>query len=99
MGGRAAVLLREKITDERGNLREMVVWRVPASAHRPEGVRYRLALILAGDSTPAVLYDNHPPKGHHRHVGGVEAPYPFRGVEQLITDFLADVARVIGAPP
>jgi len=28
MGGRAAVLLREKMTDESGNLRETVIWRV-----------------------------------------------------------------------
>ena len=97
MGGRAAVLLREKMTDERGNLREMVIWRVPPTPQQPEGVRYRLALIRAGDKRPTILYDNHRPKGHHRHFAGSEEPYRFINVGRLTADFLADVRRVIGA--
>ena len=97
MGGKAAVLLlREKTTDEDGNLREMVIWRVPRTRQRPAGVRYRLALIRAGEQQPAILYDNHHPKGHHRHVAGTEEPYTFVDVGQLIADFLADVNRVLG---
>ena len=46
----------------------MVIWRVPPTPQQPDGVRYRLALILAGDTRPTILYDNHHPKGHHRHV-------------------------------
>jgi hypothetical protein len=97
MGGRAAVLLREKMTDERGNLREMVIWRVVPSAQQPDGVRYRLALILAGDTMPTILYDNHHPKGHHRHIAGTEEPYRFVDVRRLIADFMADVRRLTGA--
>jgi hypothetical protein len=97
MGGTAAVLLREKMTDEQGNLREMVIWRVPRTPQQPDGVRYRLALILAGGTKPTVLYDNHHPKGHHRHVAGTEEPYRFENVELLIADFLADVERATGA--
>ena len=41
-------LLREKTTDEQGNLREMVIWRVPRTRQRPDAVRYRLALIRTG---------------------------------------------------
>ena len=62
----AAVVLREKTTDEQGNLREMVIWQVQPNPRQPQGIRYRLALILAGEKTSAVLYDNHHPKGHHR---------------------------------
>lgn len=97
MGRRATLLLREKMTDERGNLREMVMWRVAPSPRQPEGVRYRLALILAGETRPTILYDNHHPKGHHRHVAGTEEPYRFRDVERLIADFMVDVQRVTGA--
>jgi uncharacterized protein DUF6516 len=93
----AAVVLREKITDEQGNLREMVIWQVEPNPRQPEGIRYRLALILAGERDPAVLYDNHHPKGHHRHLEGVEEPYGFVDVERLIGDFMADVMRVTGA--
>ncbi len=98
MGGKAAVLLlREKTTDEQGNLRELVIWRVPRTPQRPDGIRYRLALIRAGEQQPAVLYDNHHPKGHHRHVAGTQEPYRFVDEGQLIADFLADVNRVLGA--
>jgi len=92
----AAVVLREKTTDEQGNLREMVIWQVEPNPRQPEGIRYRLALILAGERDPAVLYDNHHPKGHHRHLEGVEEPYGFVEVERLIADFMADVMRVTG---
>lgn len=92
----AAGVLREKKTDELGNLREIAIWRVAPNPRQPEGVRYRLALIRAGEKTPAVLYDNHHPKGHHRHIEGVEEPYRFVDVDRLIADFMADVARVTG---
>jgi hypothetical protein len=92
----AAVALREKTTDEQGNLREMVIWQVEPNPRQPQGIRCRLALILAGEKTPAVLYDNHHPKGHHRHIAGIEEPYKFVDVDRLISDFMADVMRVTG---
>ncbi len=93
----AAVVLREKTTDEQGNVREMVIWQVEPNPGQPEGIRYRLALILAGEKAPAVLYDNHHPKGHHRHIEGVEEPYQFMNVDRLIADFMVDVMRIAGA--
>jgi len=93
----AAVVLREKATDEQGNLREMVIWRVEPNPRQPEGLRYRLALIRAGERTPAVLYDNHHPKGHHRHIEGIEEPYAFIDLDHLIADFMAHVMRATGA--
>ncbi len=93
----AALLLREKTTDEKGNLREIVIWQVEPNPRQREGIRYRLALIRTGEKVPAVLYDNHHPKGHHRHVEGVEEAYKFVNVEGLIADFTADLSRAIGA--
>lgn len=37
-------------------------------------------------------YDNEAGKGDHRHVGTQEMPYGFVSVDQLLDDFLADVA-------
>lgn len=74
----------------------MVIWRGEPNLQQPEGVRYRLALIRASEKMPAVLYDNHHPKGHHRHIEGVEEPYQFVDVDRLIADFIADVARATG---
>jgi hypothetical protein len=79
--------MRSKVTDDGGNIREIVIWKVEPSAHTPEGLRYRLAFIRAGDRRPAILYDNHPPKGHHRHIGGIQSPYPFDTVAELLRDF------------
>jgi len=93
---RATPILREKVIDEQGNILELVIWRVPTTPASPSGVRYRLALVRRGEEKPAVLYDNHSPKGHHRHVEGVEEPYRFSGTDQLLADFTTDVRRTLG---
>jgi len=93
---RAGLILRRKWTDERGNLYEMVIWSVDRSTFYPVAVRYRLAFIRAGEEGPALLYDNHHPKGHHRHVGTAEEPYPFVTATQLVADFLAQAAALAG---
>ncbi len=90
-----ATLLREqKWTDERGNLYEIVIWHVERSVRHPEGVRYRLAFIRSGENTPALLYDNHHPKGHHRHVEGCEEAYVFTTARQLVADFTSEANRL-----
>jgi hypothetical protein len=94
---KAGLIFREKKTDEHGNLRELVIWRVRPSRQLPEGVRYRLALVRSREKAPVVLYDNHHPKGHHRHVEGIEEPYTFVNLERLLADFQADIERVTGA--
>jgi len=88
---KARRLLRIKLTDTGGHLTEMVVWQVPAHSRHPEGVRYRLAFIPHGQGRPAVLYDNHHPKGPHKHVEGKQSPYEFSSTRQLISDFKEDV--------
>ena len=93
---RATLLLRERVINEHGDIREVVVWQLPLGGGNPSGVRYRLAFVRRGEDRPAVLYDNHPPKGHHRHVEGVESSYRFVEVNRLMEDFMADVRRVSG---
>lgn len=93
---RATPVLREKIIDEEGNIVELVIWKIPITAQNPTGIRYRLAFIRRRERQPTVRYDNHHPKGHHRHVEGHEEPYNFAGVDRLLEDFLADVRRVVG---
>jgi hypothetical protein len=90
---RALLLRRTKYVDADGDLVELVLWQVPRSAVYPDGLRYRLAFVPAGARVPGVLYDNHHPKGHHRHFGRVEDAYPFTTVARLLRDFLADVRR------
>jgi hypothetical protein len=89
----ATLLRRTKYVDADGDLVELVLWRVGRSAAYPDGVRYRLVLVLAGVRAPTVLYDNHHPKGYHRHRDRAEEPYPFTTVTRLLRDFLKDVRR------
>jgi len=94
---RAIPVLRDRIIDEDGGLIELVLWRVPRTARHPDGIRYRLAFLFSGGRRPAVLYDNHHPKGHHRHRAGSQEAYGFSTVDQLLVDFLADVQRAKAA--
>jgi hypothetical protein len=93
---RTTLLRHRKWTDARGNLYEIVLWQVERGARHPEGVRYRLAFIRSGESTPTLLYDNHHPKGPHRHVGARQEPYRFTTVGQLVADFTSEARKLGG---
>jgi hypothetical protein len=93
---RAIPIRREKVIDEQGNIVELAIWKVPPTRENAAGIRYRLAFVRRGQAVPAVLYDCHPPKGHHRHREGIEESYNFVDVDHLLTDFTADVRRVTG---
>jgi len=57
-------------------------------------VRYRLSLISPSGER-VVGYDNHHPKGDHRHYMGRETEYDYKNPEVLIRDFLKDVQQVL----
>jgi len=69
------------------------IWQVPASRTSPDGVDYSLSLI-SPEGERVVGYDNHWPKGHHRHVLAEEGSYTYDGIDDLIADFKADVLGV-----
>ncbi len=86
----AVLLVHDEVRDEEGWRVVVKVWSVPVSATSPHGVDYSLALI-SPDGERVVGYDNHWPKGHHRHVFGQETVYAYQDVDRLIADFQADV--------
>lgn len=88
---RAKRLRSYRLIDEDKGREEHKVWEVPRDAKNPDGIRYRLVFIPVGRKTPAVLYDNHYPKGHHKHVDGRESAYEYTGFENLLKDFQRDV--------
>jgi hypothetical protein len=87
---KAELLIRERRVLEAGFI-EVVVWRLPeplsGSTH---GLKYRLAYVVGSECV--LRSDNEVGKGDHRHVGTHEMPYVFISVDQLLDDFLADVA-------
>jgi hypothetical protein len=82
----ASLLLSEKVPLECGLLREVVVWAVPESAKYPDGVKYHLALVNPLSGEVVLLFDNHFPKGHHRHAAdGKESPIFYTNLSDLLT--------------
>jgi hypothetical protein len=89
---KAARLHYDKATLPDGAIVEMVIWRVPEPVPpTTHGLKYRLFYGFAGERV--VVYDNERGKGDHRHFMGRESRYRFVSVEQLVSDFLADVAK------
>ena len=73
-----------------GSILELVVWRVPKPV--PPSVhfyKYRAVYVVNGERI--VGFDNERGKGDHSHLDGVEAPYKFTTVGQLVEDFIAAV--------
>ncbi len=91
----AVLLLRRKRRYDDGAIPEIVLWRLAApvvgSRH---SFKYRLFYGYPGRR--AVGYDNERGKGDHRHRDGVETPYVFESLDQLLQDFEADVAALRG---
>ena len=87
---KAELLMRERRVLEVGFV-EVIVWRLPeplsGSTH---SFKYRLAYVI--ESECVLRYDNESGKGDHRHMGGNKTTYAFVSVDQLLDDFLADVA-------
>ena len=79
-----------------GSILELVVWRLPKPVPPSTHVyKYRAVCIVNGKRI--VGFDNERGKGDHRHLDGIESPYNFTTVEQLVEDFIAavDVRRVL----
>lgn len=98
------------LDQEGGYWIKLEAWRVEASSSTPHGVRYSLTLhepygrrILGYDNAHAVK----PPKKYkfagrilaydhkHRHASDKGVPYEFKDAQQLLSDFFADVDRVL----
>ncbi len=87
---KAVLLLRSKQVLADGAILEMVLWRLP---HPVAGSRhlYKYRLYYGRGGVRIVGYDNERPKGDHRHLDGKESRYLFTSVDQLVSDFLAEV--------
>lgn len=86
----ATLVIRRRVAFGNRDFAELVVWRVPEPVPpTTHGFKYRLVYIV--DGRRVVGYDNERGKGDHRHMEDREEPYRFRGVEQLVADFLETV--------
>ncbi|MBI4402517.1 MAG: hypothetical protein HY537_00055 [Deltaproteobacteria bacterium] len=90
---RAVKVVHEKVRTAQGVVVEFKVWRVPRSEHYPEGIKY--SFFAAHGGKVLVGYDNHTPKGHHRHFEGKEGTYAFSGIDKLREDFRRDLTEAL----
>ncbi len=84
------ILHRKRLFDDR-SISEMTLWQVQSPV-RGSAHRFKYSLFYGRPGERRIGYDNEPGKGDHRHYLGVEADYAFSTPEQLMADFLADVA-------
>jgi len=77
----------------RGGMVEGVIWEVPQPVP-PSTHHYKYRLVYIVNGARVVGYDNERGKGDHKHLRGAELRYVFRGVDELMADFEADVERV-----
>jgi hypothetical protein len=86
-------LFHEKRVTAQGAIIEMSIWRVPTPVP-PSSHRLKYSLFYGVPGRRLVGFDNERGKGDHKHVGGQEHAYEFSTVEQLVADFLTEVARL-----
>ena len=92
---KAELLFHQRIDYDDGAIVEMMLWRVPLPVPPSKhGLKY--SLFYGHPGVREVGYDNERGKGDHRHFQGVEKPYVFKTVEQLMVDFWSDVRGLRG---
>lgn len=87
-------ILQTKVVLHNGIIVEMKIWEIPKDERYPQGYKYSVYAVRNGEVL--VGYDNHHPKGHHRHIQGKEFLYHFTSLENLKNDFEADLETQIG---
>jgi hypothetical protein len=79
----------------KGYILEVKIHKIPTSKKNPHGYRFRCFMVDALSGEEVVGYDNHWPKGSHRHFAGNEEPYSFEDIETLLHDFKRDCETIL----
>ena len=90
---KAKLLVHRKERNADGHVTELKAWLVPVNVHTPHGLKYSAVYIVNG--IRVIGYDNERGKGDPRHFAGVETPYIFISMAQLLADFNADINRYL----
>ena len=84
------LITRTKNLTTDGAILDVVIWRVPTPVPPTEHC-YKYSAVYIVNGVRVVGFDNERGKGDHCHLDGVEVPYEFKTVDQLIEDFIAAV--------
>ena len=88
---KATLIFHRKRIFENGSISEIRLWQVPSPV-RGSSHAFKYSLFYGQPGERWIGYDNEAGKGDHRHFGDEESDYAFTSPEQLVADFLADVA-------
>lgn len=88
----AKITLIRQITQEVA-IAELKIWEVIKSKDYPEGLKYSLFCVLKETGDIIIGFDNHRPKGHHKHQYRRESVYDFKSIDELIDDFWNEVSK------
>jgi hypothetical protein len=90
---KAHLLFHRKVNYDDGSIAELTIWQLPeATIERPHGLKY--SLFYGRQGVRLIGYDNERGKGDHRHYGNKEEKFVFRSVDQMVRDFIEDVAAL-----
>ena len=90
---KARLIIHHKESYDDGHIVEFTVWQLPeANAERPHGLKY--SFFYGTDGMRLIGYDNERGKGDHRHYLDVEEAIQFHSLDQLMNDFMRDVANI-----
>lgn len=91
----AVKILSEKRAYHGGYILSITVWGVPSSVP-PSKHPFKYSLFFGRSGERLIAYDNERGKGDHKHILGVEYPYRFTSLRDLVADFLDDVRSNFG---
>ena len=92
---KAILIIRDRRILADGAIIEVVIWQVPTPVPpTTHGLKYRL--FYGRDGERIVGFDNERGKGDHKHVLGIESPYGFTTLAQLLDDFEAEIVAIRG---
>lgn len=86
---RAKLVFHNKSNQSDGRIIEIKIWQVPRSKKYPFGIKYSFYCVKEGEIV--LGYDNHFPKGPHKHIGKMEIGYDFLSIDKLFEDFKKDL--------
>ena len=66
---------------------ELKAWQVPVSKKYPLGIKYSLFCVDFQSKEVIIGFDNHYPKGPHKHRHQTEDDYEYLSLEKLVDDF------------
>lgn len=70
---------------------EIKIWKIDDPKFYPQNIKYSLFCVESASGKIIVGFDNHFPKGHHKHIADIEEPYFFINYDLLVDDFWNEV--------